>query len=60
MNPPNAIIFDLDGTLVDSRPAIVASLHHAQRQFGMEIDSADELLWALGARRQLNLPHSDN
>ena len=42
------IIFDLDGTLVDSRPAIVASLHHAQRQFGMEIDSADELLWALG------------
>jgi phosphoglycolate phosphatase len=43
-----AIIFDLDGTLVDSRPAIVASLRHAQRQCGIEIDAKDDLQWALG------------
>jgi phosphoglycolate phosphatase len=48
VNSRPAIIFDLDGTLVDSRSAIVASLHHAQRQCGFEIDADDDLRWALG------------
>ena len=48
MNSRPAIIFDLDGTLVDSRPAIVASLRHTQRRCGIEIDADDDLRWALG------------
>lgn len=48
VNSRPTIIFDLDGTLVDSRPAIVASLHYAQRQCGTEVDANDDLQWALG------------
>jgi phosphoglycolate phosphatase len=42
------VIFDLDGTLVDSREAIIASLRHVQRQCGLECSTADSLQWALG------------
>jgi phosphoglycolate phosphatase len=44
----HTIIFDLDGTLIDSRPAILASLRHVQTQGGLQRSSDDELQWALG------------
>lgn len=43
-----SILFDLDGTLVDSRAAIFASLHHVQRQWGLPCAPTDSLQWGLG------------
>ena len=34
MSAPSAVLFDLDGTLVDSRPGIVAALNATLRQLG--------------------------
>jgi phosphoglycolate phosphatase len=42
------ILLDLDGTLVDSRPGIVASLHAALRALGHEPDPALDLTFAIG------------
>jgi len=47
-SPQPAIIFDLDGTLVDSSPAIHATLRHIQTIHRLEVDPADDLRWALG------------
>ena len=33
--PPRALLFDLDGVLVDSRAAIAASINHALRRLGL-------------------------
>jgi phosphoglycolate phosphatase len=41
-----AAVFDLDGTLIDSRPAIVASIRHVERCYGLP--AVEELGWALG------------
>src|SRR5438105_1707847 len=46
--PGRFVIFDVDGTLVDSRPAIVASIRHVQTRRGMKPSDSDELRWALG------------
>jgi phosphoglycolate phosphatase len=35
------LVFDLDGTLIDSYPAIVASLNHARASFGLTALDAD-------------------
>jgi len=43
-----AVIFDLDGTLVDSQRAITASLRYVLRQCGREKADDDGLRWALG------------
>jgi phosphoglycolate phosphatase len=43
-----AILFDLDGTLIDSRPGVMASLHHAMAGMGRPLDPAIPLDWALG------------
>src|SRR5262249_22471137 len=42
------VLFDLDGTLVDSRPGIVAGLRHAMRQMGHELPAEAPLDWAIG------------
>jgi phosphoglycolate phosphatase len=42
------VLFDLDGTLVDSRPGIVAGLRHAMRQLGHELSADGPLDWAIG------------
>lgn len=34
MPPPAAILFDLDGTLVDSRADLAASINHMRREYG--------------------------
>lgn len=44
----NAVLFDLDGTLTDSRPGIVGGLRHALRALGHPIDETDDLTWAIG------------
>lgn len=43
-----AIVFDLDGTLVDSYAAIAASLNHARGRFGMEPLNAAEVRRRVG------------
>jgi phosphoglycolate phosphatase len=48
VTPIKVVIFDLDGTLVDSRPAILASLRHVQQYHRMPSSSDAELQWALG------------
>ena len=42
------ILFDLDGTLTDSRAGIVGCLHRAMRTLGHPIDEAKDLTWAIG------------
>ncbi len=42
------LFFDLDGTLTDSRPGIMASMQHAMRLIGREAPSDDELLKFIG------------
>jgi phosphoglycolate phosphatase len=44
----HTIVFDLDGTLIDSRGAILASLRHVQMQGGLQRSCDEELQWALG------------
>lgn len=43
-----ALLLDLDGTLIDSRPGIVASLHAAMRDLGHTPDPAEDLTWMIG------------
>jgi len=43
-----AALFDLDGTLVESGPSIVASIRHAMRTVGHPLDPAADLSWVVG------------
>lgn len=42
------LLFDLDGTLTDSRPGIITSIQHALGESGLEIPAAETLLWCIG------------
>jgi phosphoglycolate phosphatase len=42
------VIFDLDGTLIDSRPGILAGIRHALARLGHELPSNSSLDWAIG------------
>lgn len=42
------LLLDLDGTLVDSRPGIVASIQYALREIGLPVPPAESLLWCIG------------
>jgi phosphoglycolate phosphatase len=42
------VLFDLDGTLTDSRPGILNTIRHALRLLGVEPPRDDELLWCVG------------
>ncbi len=46
----DVIIFDLDGTLIDSRADILAAFHHAFTALGMDTPPADRLLMTIGMR----------
>lgn len=43
-----AVLLDLDGTLTDSRPGIIASYHAALRSLGHEPDPAIDLTFVIG------------
>ena len=43
-----AILLDLDGTLSDSRPGIVACFRHTLVQLGHDPNTAGDLTWAVG------------
>lgn len=46
--PLKAVVFDLDGTLIDSTNAIVASYQHTFEQFGQRRPSAQEVIGSIG------------
>ncbi len=39
----STVLFDLDGTITDSEPGIIASVQHALRQFGIEVEDPKTL-----------------
>ena len=43
-----AVFLDLDGTLMDSKPGIVASLRHAFRTAGHDALADEDLTWMIG------------
>lgn len=45
---PELVLFDLDGTLTDSRPGIIASIQHALRSLGRPVPAEASLLWCVG------------
>jgi phosphoglycolate phosphatase len=45
---PQLVIFDLDGTLTDSAPGVVASFRHALAEVGAEIPDGDLAALAVG------------
>jgi phosphoglycolate phosphatase len=42
------VLLDLDGTLVESGPGIIAHIRHAMRVVGHELDPAEDLSWVVG------------
>lgn len=48
METPLLIIFDLDGTLVNSYPAIIASTNYTLRKIGLPIQRVDRIRRAVG------------
>ena len=45
---PDNILFDLDGTLTDSRPGILNTIEHALRALNVEPPPQTDLLWCVG------------
>ena len=43
-----AVLLDLDGTLVDSRPGIIACFRHTLTELGHDPAEAGDLTWAVG------------
>jgi phosphoglycolate phosphatase len=52
---PKAVLLDLDGTLSDSRPGIVASFRHTLTMFGYDPGDAGDLTWAVGPPIRVSL-----
>jgi pyrophosphatase PpaX len=48
MSLPSTVLFDLDGTLIDSVDLIIDSYHHTFRQHGLSLTSRDELIEGIG------------
>ncbi|GBQ91982.1 phosphoglycolate phosphatase [Gluconacetobacter johannae DSM 13595] len=44
----DAVLLDLDGTIVDSRAGIIGSLHDSLRDLGHEPDPKEDLTWVVG------------
>ena len=45
---PQAVLFDLDGTLTDPKPGITRSIQHALRKRGLAVPDADALAPCIG------------
>lgn len=52
--PPTLVLFDCDGTLVDSQHMIVAAMHDVHAAFGLEVPDRGRLLSVVG----LSLPEA--
>lgn len=48
MSHPTTVLFDLDGTLIDSVDLIIDSYHHTFRQHGLALTSREELIDGIG------------
>jgi pyrophosphatase PpaX len=48
MQPPQTVLFDLDGTLIDSVDLIIDSYHHTFRHHGLALTSREELIEGIG------------
>jgi phosphoglycolate phosphatase/pyrophosphatase PpaX len=53
--PTTAVVFDLDGTLVDSLPLVIASIAHAIEPYGRRL-TTDEIFARLGGPPERFLP----
>lgn len=42
------LLFDLDGTLTDSRPGIITSIRYSLTENGLPVPAAESLLWCIG------------
>ncbi|HEX7261601.1 MAG TPA: HAD hydrolase-like protein, partial [Luteolibacter sp.] len=42
------LLFDLDGTLTDSRPGIINSIRHSLTENRLPVPKAEDLLWCIG------------
>lgn len=42
------LLFDLDGTLTDSRPGIINCIRHSLAENNLPVPEAEELLWCIG------------
>ena len=49
------LLFDLDGTLTDSRPGIFNSFRHALEENGLPFPADEDLLWCIGPPIQESL-----
>jgi phosphoglycolate phosphatase len=56
VNCRSHVLFDLDGTLTDSAPGIVASLQHALLAEGLAVPAEEILLGAIGPPFEIGLP----
>lgn len=56
MTGPSHVLFDLDGTLTDSAPGIIASLQHALQAEGLAVPADNVLLGAIGPPFEVGLP----
>jgi len=50
------ILVDLDGTLLDTRPGIIASIRFALDRLGAPVPAADELGWVIGPPLRATFP----
>lgn len=48
LTSPKAILFDLDGTLIDPREGITRSIQYALKKLGRPAPKSDRLLWCIG------------
>ena len=49
MNQKLSVLFDLDGTLVDTAPDLIRAHNHVMKKFGYPSKSIDELRNAVGS-----------
>jgi phosphoglycolate phosphatase len=50
------ILFDLDGTLVDPKPGLIASVQYTLDKLGHPVPPAEELLWLIGPPFRVSFP----
>ena len=53
--PPDAILFDLDGTIIDSRVPFVTSVNHMLEAHGLPAREPEELMQYLGPPTRIML-----